>query len=787
MSDTQTISNVIPQELRDRRQWVVWQRNKSGTKFPMQTTGTPAKVDDPSTWTSFDEVVTVSSGFAGIGFVITGNDPYCGIDLDNCIDEDGNLRDWSKPIVEVLVDKGYGEVSPSGRGIKFLTIAEKPKGARCQKKFGGDKQQLEMYDGRGKGGKPGHRWWAMTGDVYHDCDQIGDGGGAVTLICNEHLMPATTSHQASPNARSERSATSSSSPTAEAEKRIQVAIAAMRKVPVRSDETDGSRRLMQYARQAKRWCLSEADALKAVRAMLQEIPMPVDYTDNDIERRIVDAVPSFGEAELDQSPMDRMVNRIVHDADDAAAPSGGEWVGCTLKQNHNELAIRFVDQYGADLRFVRKWQCWCVWEGSRWRKDESGRDSLCLAREFARGLWGCIGEYVKTVPTRDEIAKCVTFIKSTNQLTHMESFLKVSSADRKVLMDHDDLNPDPMLLNVANGTIDLRTGEIRKHRQRDLITLITTVTFDPSATCPKWIAFLDLVFDGDAELIRYVRQLLGYSVIGSNDAHVLPIAWGGGCNGKSTLSSVMIQILGEYATTAMESLALGTKNEHSCEVADLYGRRFVAINEPESGERLRESRVKMLTGDSQIAARGMRENPWTFDRTFLLWMSTNHKPRITGTDEAIWRRIKVIPFTVDIRTRTTPIPDLDRVLVETEGAGILNWLIAGCLDYQRNGFAEPECVKLAVDEYRHEEDQLGAFIDECCLTGQDGYHETADKLFDAYCEWAGKEAVTKTLFGREMARRFRKEKPTSGQFRRKVVYYGVTLTGDDQGDQDDRF
>jgi putative DNA primase/helicase len=785
MTDEQTITKAIPQELRDLNQWVVWQRNEAGNKIPLQINGEFARVNDPETWDSFKNAMIVAHDFDGIGFVITADDPYCGIDLDNCLDERGSLREWALPITAKVLNVSYGEISPSGKGIKFLTRAEKLKGSGNVMKFGDKKQQLECYDGRNrKTGIAGHRWWAITGDVYHTSDEIGCGQEAIDWICSEYLMANSGGLRLTLPAHTDSIHQSTI---------YERAISYVAKLEPSVSGERGHDRLFRAA------CvlvigfdLGAESSMRILREHFNPRCEPI-WSERELRHKVEDAMQQpeprgllINSKHKRNDSFDRMIDRVVQCSNEQVTYSDGEWIGDPQKQNHNELARRFVNAFGDDLRFIRQWKTWCVWDGSRWLKDESGRDSLRLARDFAKELWGCIGDFAKTIPERDEIAKALTFVKSMNQLAHMESTLKMASADSEVLVNHDELNQDPFLFNVANGTIDLKTGEHRPHRQSDLITLISPARYEPSAVCPDWLKFLDLIFNGDSELIRYVQQLLGYALIGSNDAHILPIAVGGGCNGKSTLSSVMQHLLGEYATTAMESLALGSKNEHACEVADLYCRRFVAINEPECGDRLRESRVKMLTGDSKVKARGMRENPWEFDRTFLLWMSTNHKPRILGNDEAIWRRIKVIPFTVDIRTKTSPIPDFDRTLVEAEGSGILNWLIAGCLDYQKHGFIEPECVTMAVNEYRCEEDQIGAFLEECCVTNQPGYEVTANRLYDCYYSWAGREALTKTKFGREIGKLFTKNRPTSGSFRNQTIYSGIALAETDPSDNDYR-
>jgi putative DNA primase/helicase len=266
--------------------------------------------------------------------------------------------------------------------------------------------------------------------------------------------------------------------------------------------------------------------------------------------------------------------------------------------------------------------------------------------------------------------------------------------------------------------------------------------------------------------------LLGYAITGLRWEHILPIAFGKGCNGKSTVTNVILELLGDYGYGANDGLLLGNKDAHPTERAALYQKRFVTITEPDQGARLKESRVKELTGEATITARRMNEDFWSFDRTHTFWMSTNHLPQITGSDDGIWRRVKLIPFKVDLRTVTTPIPDLDKILLDTEASGILNWLIHGFHLYQAYGFMEPERVTVAVERYRKDEDELASFLSEKCETG-DHCMQTYDELFKAYINWGGK--MTRNQFGRKLGDMFTKDKPTAGDMRNKTLYHGVRL------------
>lgn len=454
------------------------------------------------------------------------------------------------------------------------------------------------------------------------------------------------------------------------------------------------------------------------------------------------------------------------------------WLLVAEQRTENALAQRFIDLHGEDLRYVPLWRKWLVWDGKRFKIDNDSAAVLRLARKFAAKLWDDFAKLAKRDQSLDEktIKVVTSFCKETNKEKNIGAFIKLARADSRVCVNVDDINANPSLLNLRNGTIDLNSAAFRKHDRGDLLTQMAEVSYDAKADCPTWKETLSLIFDGDAELIRYVQQVLGYSLSGDVGEHILPIAYGHGCNGKSTVWNCVLELAGDYGAVANDSLLLGENSAHPTEKAALYQKRIVAISEPEQGSRMRESRVKELTGDSLITARRMREDFWTFRRTHTFWLSTNHLPRVNGTDEGIWRRIKLIPFEVDLRDKVEPIADFHLQLVEQEGAGILNWLLEGLRDYyQRGSFSEPETVRRWNQRYRGDQDHIGCFVADCCVVGE-CYMAPASRLFEAYKEWGGH--WTKTAFGRALGERFEKEKPTAGDFRRQVIYHGIAVEND---------
>ena len=440
----------------------------------------------------------------------------------------------------------------------------------------------------------------------------------------------------------------------------------------------------------------------------------------------------------------------------------------------NELATRFIDQNERKLRFVVEWGKWMFWDAKRWQLDNGDNLALRLARRFANDLWNDFAEVSRRLKS-DDARKLHSFVRSANNHHTVKAFLNLARADERIAIRLEELNKYTQLINLEDGTFNLETGCIEPHSQEDHLTQIARVTYDEGADCLEFKKAINLIFNNDDELIRYVRQLLGYSITGDCGEHILPIAYGSGCNGKSFLWNTILRILGDYAGLANDSLLLGFKDSHPTEKAFLYQKRFVPISEPEQSAKLKESRVKELTGDATVTARRMHEDFWSFTRTHTFWLSTNHLPRITGNDEGIWRRIKLIPFEVDLRKVTNPIPDLDRILFETEASGIFNWLVGGYNDYRANGFVVPKVVIAATGDYRVEEDEIALFIADCCIVGPQ-YMVSSHNLFGAYQHWGGK--LNRTVFGKVMGERFDKRTPTAGEFRRVTMYDGIGLPQD---------
>ena len=322
-------------------------------------------------------------------------------------------------------------------------------------------------------------------------------------------------------------------------------------------------------------------------------------------------------------------------------------------------------------------------------------------------------------------------------------------AKSELAVTPDMFNRDPMLLNCPNGTLDLRTGTLREHRREDYITKLCPTTFDPAATCPQWEKFLATILS--PAVADYMRRSIGYCLTGDVREQILTFWWGAGSNGKSVLKEVILHILGaDYAGPAPDGLLITRRGEqHPTEMAKLFGQRFVIAAETQEGSRLDEAKVKRLTGGDKITGRRMREDFWDFDPTHKLVILSNHKPRIVGTDEGIWRRVLLIPFPSKFWDPDKPAqPGEDRdprfradkqllAKLKTEAPGILAGAVRGCLEWQREGLQPPAEVIAATEQYRAEQDLVAEFLGErCTLTGNKYDRIRSGELFATFQKWA---------------------------------------------------
>jgi len=411
-------------------------------------------------------------------------------------------------------------------------------------------------------------------------------------------------------------------------------------------------------------------------------------------------------------------------------------------------SIRLVQRHGRDLRHVKEWGWWMAWNGQIW---ERGAEKAVVekAKETVLAIYHEAAE-LQDSGERKELARWAAVSESGY---HIHQMVRLAESDRRVCAGPQDFDSNPWLLNVQNGTVDLRTGQLMAHRREDYITKVAPVVYEPMATCPRWAQFLLEIMGNSQELVQFLQRAVGHCLTGDVREDAFFVLWGRGDNGKTTFVEAIVKMLGkdDYAHSASASLLLAKRFD--CipnDVAPLKGRRFVAACETQSGGRLDESLVKRMTGGDTLAARYLYSEWFSFDPQFKLWLSTNHKPEIRGMDHAIWRRVKLIPFNVQFRGEKAD-KDLPRKL-EAELSGILNWAIEGCLAWQRQGLGVPDEVVAATDSYKSEMDILAPFIEEECKLIEDKKAQ-AGPLYKRYKDWCfanGEKAVSSREFSERL-------------------------------------
>jgi putative DNA primase/helicase len=411
-------------------------------------------------------------------------------------------------------------------------------------------------------------------------------------------------------------------------------------------------------------------------------------------------------------------------------------------------AQRLVRQHGHRLRFVNG-RGWFVWNGCHWALDRTG-EVMRLAKAVVRQMH-VEAANIDDDRARQALARWALQSESTQRLRAM---VQLAETEPEVSIAPDVLDRDPWLLNVLNGTLDLRNGTLGPHDPADLMTRVAPVDFDPEAQAPLWLAFLDRVLGGDPELVSYLQRCVGYSLTGKTTEQVLLFLFGHGANGKSCFVNAILDLMGPYAEQADPLLLLARNGEtHPTGMADLAGSRMVVCSEVDEGRHLAEATLKLLTGGDRVKARLLYKDFFEFQPTHSLWMVANHRPVVKGTDYGIWRRIKLIPFEVTIpeHERDGDLPEKLRA----ELPGILAWAVRGCLEWQQRGLDDPAAVRNASAQYKADMDLLAQFLEECCDV--DATHGSdAKDVYGRYVEWckaSGLTPMAKQSFGRRMGER----------------------------------
>lgn len=436
-----------------------------------------------------------------------------------------------------------------------------------------------------------------------------------------------------------------------------------------------------------------------------------------------------GDAPVDKvNPLGIPTSASTESPDDILPPEYSE----------ESLALRFSSLHSDDLRHVASWRNWMIYDGSRWKPDATYH-VFDMARQICRHSSAeCSDD--KKIASRIASAAAVAAVE------------RLARSDRRHAACIEQWDRDPWLLNTPDGTVDLRTGHVRAHDRHDHITKSTAVGL--GSGCPQWLKLLDRWTNGNSELQRFLQRVMGYALTGLTREQAFFFVYGTGANGKSVFLSVLVGLLGDYAITApMSAFTAGPREQHPTDIAGLRGARLVSAVETEDGRCWAEAKLKALTGGDTISARFMRQDFFQFKPQFKLVIAGNHKPGLRSVDEAIKRRLHLIPFTV-----TIPASERDGKLLETlrsEWPGILGWAVEGCLEWQRVGLNPPAIVRDATNEYLESEDSLGRWIAESCVLAPE-LSVTASELYLDWKVWSersGEPVVSQKRFAQSLEAR----------------------------------
>lgn len=748
------VSN-IPEELKSLPQWVCVSEKDKIPKNPFN--GKNAQANNPKTWGTFEQAVKACDtfGFDYLGFEFANG--YFGVDLDHCLDN----VDFVDEFVETL--QSYAEISRSGNGIHIICKGKLPDGSRRK---GG----VEMYcEGR---------YFILTGNLYNPAySKIKESTESAKILHSKYLPTSVP----------------------KAEIRKPVAIIDLDDTEVidkaRACKT-GSLFSMLYAGQWEGLFPSQSEADLAFCNQLafwtakNQEQMDRIFRSSGLMRDKWDTKRgsnTYGNITIGKAcaSCSEVYEPSKYDDDTSLAvaffKNGKVEAREAGKKNYDLTdtgnAHRLYDKFGKILRYSYNRKKWLFWTGKVWTLDESGE-----VKKLADDICEDLKEEAYNIPDEDLQETALKWAKHTASSKAKENMIKECQHLYDIPASPDDFDAYNDFLNCQNGIINLRNGELMPHDSRLMMSKICGCEYDVKRRKPKmWLKFLDDVTNHDKDLQEYIQRCVGYSLSGSNKEQCAYFLYGMGNNGKSTFLDTIADMLGDYgANTQPDTLMLQSKvgglgGGANSDIARLKSARFVTCEEPTEGVRLNEGLLKQLTGGSKVTCRFLYGDEFEYTPEFKIWVATNHKPVVRGTDVGIWRRIKLIPFEVNI-----PKDKIDKNLkykLRQEFPQILAWAVEGCMKWQADGnLGESVKVLEATKDYKQEMDLIAAFVEQCIIIDYDAENKvSASDLFAIYRGWAKENnewEMSSKRFGMEMA----KKTPEKTKTARGIAYGKIRLT-----------
>lgn len=762
----------IPQELRNLKQWGLFElkwveARKKNTKIPINPyDGSAGKSNDPSTWSDFDTAMRALNDVEradGLAFYFANG--YVGLDIDHI---DSNLEDWragdNDPNNLVnkfqdLTDNTYMEVSQSGTGIHAIFKGKIP-GKRRRK------GNYEMYQTG--------RFFALTGNNIIPDPTIKSMSDDEMKTLYEFLFGKDNIvqlHSESDNITPVDLSVAEIIKRAENSAKTGTRFTMFMKGGWEQFYSSHSEADMAFANDLAFWTGRDFHKMDTIfrnsslmREKFDEKRGAVTYGTSLLNKAINETQSIYNPESDSQDSESSYTFSFNEDKTKKIMPRSWDDQG---------RGLRMRDQFATVLKFNAVDKKWFFFNGSYWQEDIGNQRVELAAERVANSIKKEKPELSFSTKTDEDKAMNEWYRFQKDSRSHMAKMHMIDEFKKYVIVKHGEFDKEDMLLNTESGYVDLSNGELHDHEIDKNFSHQTLAEYSDNVDAPLWEKFLNQIFNSDEELIHYVQKAIGYSFTGSVDEQCLFILNGRGRNGKSVFSNVISDVAGNYAKQMNVQTIVAKKNQSgsaNSDIARLEGARIVTSSELNEGDRFDESLVKQLTGGDKILARFLYGSEFEYKPKFKIWMATNHLPIIRGTDDGIWRRIKIIPFNIQI-----PKEKVDKKLeykLKAEYTGILNWIVQGAIMWQQEGLEDPEAVKQVIETYRAEMDPLDAFLEECCTTGQN-YSIKAREMYDAYHEWAKESEEYKmslNKFGREMSKKLLRVKKRDGWY-----YVGLKL------------
>lgn len=765
--------NMIPKELQELPNWgvfkLVWMEERGKyTKIPYNAvTGRKASSTNKQTWTDFKtatEVYMTSDEYDGLAFYF--EPPYIGIDLDNMGDdlERYTEGDVTNNIIHEFMSltKTYAEISQSGNGIHIIGKIDDIPGSKRRR------GPVEMYNNG--------RFFAITGNRFGShVDEV----NWIELknmeyLYTKYLEPKQTNYQVvqptyvSGNDLTIDAIIDKASTSTNGWKFKTLFLQGWEA----AGYTSQSEADMAFANMLAFW--TGRDFVKMDTIFRMSALMRPKYDERrgkttwgaSLLNKAINETPNIYEARKYEEEDYRIYVKNIDKPANQEQPKFYTW-------DDTGNAKRFIDMFGKIVRFNADTRQWMVYNGINWEADKGGYivhkmidDSIdkMEAEPINKDDSMTDDDFNDLVKTK---SKFLNRSRNHNGKNNLEGELK-----KYLVCTEETFDKKDMMLNLQNGVVDLTTGILQESKAEDFNSKVSFSEYSDTFDCPVWQGFLNDIMP-DKETQKYIQKCVGYSLTASTEEQCLFFLYGSGRNGKSVFIDTIKELAGTYAGNIQADSLMVKRSSgsgHNEDIARLKGKRLVTSSEPNEGSRLDEGMIKQLTGEDVVSASYKGLHVFEYKPKYKIWIATNHKPYIRGTDEGIWRRVKIIPFEV-----TIPKEKVDRKLsdkLKAELPGILNWAIQGVVLWQKEGLGESEEIEKASREYRREMDLLGTFLDE--ETEECEWESVkASELYKRFAKWAEENhesKISSTSFGRQMGKRLEKKKTNAGMF-----YVGIKL------------